>query len=614
MVLLLLANGADPNIVCKDTSPLWLACYHGLIEVVHPLLDNGADPNFMSNGASSLHVAAARGLVEVCDIICSFPRGVNVNVRSDRLGTPLHVAVSRGHKYVLECLLKYSPDLSLTNRFGETPLHIACRLSDDSIALKLVNSKLHMDPFIKDTVHGSTVAHITTSLKLFRTLIGRWPQLLHSTDDYGRSPTFYMPCDILALFTSLTSKVAQQSGEDLLSDVDRYGDIQLVCPVFVSKLSSSSSPPSSENHPSSHESSQETEKAISTSNMTFETQQDSPSPSSHVVQLATEMNNASITIPTERILCHKAVLYSRCTYFRDQLRSSLTAFEPKTTRERHVEVTELSVPSVSADVMHVIVFYIYTDTLKSPRQLLEDVAATAKFMQLDRLEAMALGKLGKVVDVPEGTLSSDLLTMRTEASFADIQVHLPSKISIASNTDTHSFKLHRFVLAAFSEYFRTMFTAGLSESRTGIVELHPEDPLIFDAYLHFVYSFTLKPTMKTIAQCFSLLELSSSFISPDLSMPVQTRILSLLINSDWTQLALAIVESDRLEAHIVYEQCVLYYSSNRSLHNSKKFKLPADMLERLQKMAAPREEKPFVSAFVPPASHRNAPLSSLSTT
>ena len=570
MVLLLLANGADPNIICKDASPLWLACYHGLTELVYPLLDNGADPNCICNGAAALHVAAARGLVDICQILCSFPRGVDVNVWSERLGTAMHVAVSKGHKYVMDCLLEYNPNLSLRNRFGETPLHIACRIQDEAIALQLIKSNLPIDPFIKDTMHGSTVAHVTTSLLVFRALLRRWPHLLHALDDYGRTPTFYMPGAALALLSSITSKVAQHSGEHLLSDVDRYGDIFLVCPVFVSKLPSS----------------------------TDSTTAKSDQPLSPAEELTSELTNASIAIPTERILCHKAVLYTRSGYLKEQLQSTAAVFEPKASDARP-EPTQLSIPSISADVMRAVVHYLYTDTLKCPRNLLSDIVSASKLLRLSRLRELASGKLGKDVQLSEGTLSADLLRMREESCFADILVHLPAGGPTAPEK---SFRLHRFVLAAFSEYFQTMFTAGLRESRTGIVELHPIPLFTFDAYLHWVYSFTIKPTVKTLAQCFSLLELSSTFITPDLSLPMQTKVLTLLYSSLWANLDVAILESDRLAAQIVYEQCAIYYNSSATAQALMKKKLPADALERLQKMAAPRLDNPFVSALVQPSS------------
>ena len=226
---LLLENGADPNIVCKDTTPLWLACFRGLTEIVYPLLDNGADPNVLCSDSSPLHVAAARGLVEVCEILLEYPRGADINFTSERLGTALHVAVSRGHRFVLEVLLKHNPDLNVTTRFGETVLHLACRQEDDIIAMQLLKSGLPIDPFIREESHKSTIAHETATQRVFRHIINRWPQLLHTLDAYERSPAFYAPDGIVPLLTSMTSKMVEHCGQILYDDIPHLADFRIIC-------------------------------------------------------------------------------------------------------------------------------------------------------------------------------------------------------------------------------------------------------------------------------------------------------------------------------------------------------------------------------------------------
>ncbi|TVY44584.1 Ankyrin [Lachnellula occidentalis] len=54
--------------------------------------------------------------------------------------TPLHIAVTLGCLACTEMLLKFKPKLDLANRYGDTPLEIACRKSNLDIAVTLVEA------------------------------------------------------------------------------------------------------------------------------------------------------------------------------------------------------------------------------------------------------------------------------------------------------------------------------------------------------------------------------------------------------------------------------------------------------------------------------------------
>lgn len=560
MVLLLLANGADPNIPCKDTTPLWLACFHGLVELVHPLLDNGADPDVLCTGVSPLHVATARGLVEVVHILLAFERPANVNLKSERLGTALHVAASRGHKFVLQALLDYSPNLNVQNRFGETVFHLACSMNSEEVLNLLLDSKLDIDPFIVDHRRGATAAHCVTSLPIFRILIQRWPNLFYALDRSERTPSFYIPCNIVAFLTSLTTKANKHTGEHLHADIPRYADIALVCPSSLKKVSITA------NKTDSGESTNEE---------------------------LNEASKADSKVVTEQVLAHKAMLYARIPFFANALKSKITKdFSAGSAAGATLELMEM--PDYSSEVMHAVVYYAYTDNLKCPKSLLRDLIRAANLLEVPRLAALARAKLAESagVEPPISRFPVDMASLITSGAFADILIELPSTTasSATSSAPTTSaaasrkYPLHKFILATFSEYFRTMFSIGMSESTSGLVTLESTSPLIFEAFLFWVYTFTLKPTIKSVKDCFRLLELAHNYMNSDLSLPIQTKILVHLSNEDWLGIEDVFAEADRLGAQIVAEQCALRFSSMRE---SAKKKLPTDVLKRLEKLATP---------------------------
>lgn len=590
MVLLLLANGADPNIPCKDTTPLWLACFHGLTELVFPLLDNGADANVLCTGTSPLHVAAARGLVEVVHLLCGFPRGADVNLSSERLGTALHVSVTRGHQYVLEALLQYSPNLNVQNRHGETIFHLACSLDDDDMVNKLLNSKLDIDPFLCESRRGATAAHFVQSVPIFRKVIQRWPNLFYALDRFERTPSFYIACNIVALLTSLTSKAIKQNGEALHSDIPRYADIALVCPTISPKVLQAKE-----------------DKSAKASNA--DSNKDSAAGAEETKDEVAEKETASATaaaVSCEKVevLAHKAMLYARLPYFAKLLSPQIKKGEIAPAVS---PIERLEVPEYTANTMRAVIHYVYTDELKCPKGFLRELVEAARAFGVKRLADLARARLTEAVEADPTTYPADMAKLLESEAFADVLVELPPVVaskaqnapssssaspssstpsgsSTASSAPSKKYRLHRFILSTFSEYFRTMFSAGMRESSSGHVELEATPALIFEAYAFWSYTSTLKPSLKTIKDAFRLLELAHAFMDTELSLPIQTKILVQLSNDDWFGLETVFPEADRLGAQIVAEQCALRFASLREAH---KRRMAPDVLARLERLSMP---------------------------
>ena len=136
----LLENGANVNSVTKvGETPLFLAVYSGIVEVVKVLLSYSPDLELMlADGASALTAATRSGNPEVVRLLLE--AGANINHQDERNKFPLQFAVEGNMDSVLQVLMEYSPRLDLVDDNGDTALH--CINSGTSIAMvkALVNA------------------------------------------------------------------------------------------------------------------------------------------------------------------------------------------------------------------------------------------------------------------------------------------------------------------------------------------------------------------------------------------------------------------------------------------------------------------------------------------
>ena len=178
----LLDQGADPNALGRDTTPLGVAAYQGDPEIVALLLSRGADSNRAvpgsrrerhgtplsmalmpvsgapqrnddvrrlrvvsllldagadvdlrdRQGRTLLHVVAAHGDLKAAELLLS--RGAAINVVDAQGSTPLHLAVREGHAAVAAQLLDRGADVRVKAGDGTTPLDLAARDPGDGRA------------------------------------------------------------------------------------------------------------------------------------------------------------------------------------------------------------------------------------------------------------------------------------------------------------------------------------------------------------------------------------------------------------------------------------------------------------------------------------------------
>ncbi|XP_069010059.1 ankyrin repeat and SOCS box protein 9-like [Embiotoca jacksoni] len=133
---LLLENGANVNGSTADGhTALTEACCRGHVACVSLLLQHGAAPLGTGRSGSPIHRAAARGHPECIEPLVQY--GADVDQHIDELGAPLHVACSSQHLSTVRKLLQLGACVN-SGASGESPLHIAARLSSPELASVLL--------------------------------------------------------------------------------------------------------------------------------------------------------------------------------------------------------------------------------------------------------------------------------------------------------------------------------------------------------------------------------------------------------------------------------------------------------------------------------------------
>uniref|UniRef100_A0A8C1LZ05 Nuclear factor of kappa light polypeptide gene enhancer in B-cells 1 n=1 Tax=Cyprinus carpio TaxID=7962 RepID=A0A8C1LZ05_CYPCA len=89
------------------------------------------------NGDTGLHLGVIHSQTDavrnLAQVISALPGEDILNMRNDLYQTPLHLAVLTQHKEAVEALLEAEVDVTLTDRHGNTALHLAAQQKEDSV-------------------------------------------------------------------------------------------------------------------------------------------------------------------------------------------------------------------------------------------------------------------------------------------------------------------------------------------------------------------------------------------------------------------------------------------------------------------------------------------------
>ncbi|XP_036337184.1 ankyrin repeat domain-containing protein 18A-like isoform X1 [Rhagoletis pomonella] len=120
----MLSRGAPFTSDWLGMSALHFAAMNNQYEVCDALLKGGINKDSKTKvDRTPLHMACFYGNERIVELLLS--KKCLVNPRDMLRMTPLHWAVEKGHKSITRLLLKHNADVTITSKFGKTPIAIA---------------------------------------------------------------------------------------------------------------------------------------------------------------------------------------------------------------------------------------------------------------------------------------------------------------------------------------------------------------------------------------------------------------------------------------------------------------------------------------------------------
>lgn len=119
------------------------------------LIKKGADPNIFLNGQTPLHMSCMNGLYDITEHLLKIGGSKSINVKDSTGNTPIHLICIGSDDSLqdefIEMILRYCPDadFNIQNNDGNTSLHLAykSKLSEEFMELLISNGA---DPKIKN--------------------------------------------------------------------------------------------------------------------------------------------------------------------------------------------------------------------------------------------------------------------------------------------------------------------------------------------------------------------------------------------------------------------------------------------------------------------------------
>jgi len=131
-VRLLMSGGAPFTGNWLGTTPLHAAAKAGHSETVELLLNAGIFRDAKTKvDRTALQMAAEEGHTDIVQMLIN--HGADVNTKDMLKMTALHWAVQHSHTDTASLLLQHSADVTAINKFGKSPLDIACDNNSESI-------------------------------------------------------------------------------------------------------------------------------------------------------------------------------------------------------------------------------------------------------------------------------------------------------------------------------------------------------------------------------------------------------------------------------------------------------------------------------------------------
>ncbi|XP_059142708.1 ankyrin repeat domain-containing protein 50-like [Physella acuta] len=141
---LLIDKGSSLSAVnCEQKSPLYLACWRGLVETVEYMLSKGCQTSSPSISGLPIHAAATQGRSSIIQILSD--NGCNLNQMNEKGETPIIAALAEDNFSAVRALLQCGCDIEA--HLKVKPPQICCLLHDDP------HPHLGLDPLFLALTH-----------------------------------------------------------------------------------------------------------------------------------------------------------------------------------------------------------------------------------------------------------------------------------------------------------------------------------------------------------------------------------------------------------------------------------------------------------------------------
>ena len=183
---------SNPTNIFSIDTPLTKACKLGNDEIVRILLDKGADARWQdSHGWSALSRACQNGHLSIVEMMLNHDNSL-LEIRSNRLETPLLVAICRSQVDVFHFLLNRGANVHAISSIGMTTLMAAT--GNLEIMRRVLDADVDVDVAARDHSQA-TVLHYAASRSCIavRELIQEHNADMFVVDKYG-----YTPFDVAA--------------------------------------------------------------------------------------------------------------------------------------------------------------------------------------------------------------------------------------------------------------------------------------------------------------------------------------------------------------------------------------------------------------------------------
>ncbi|XP_044736046.1 ankyrin-3-like [Chrysoperla carnea] len=184
---ILIAHGANVNVVNIMGAPLHIAAANGYVNIVGNLLRNGADISIRdTDNSTPLELAVTNGHLQVVKIILQHKK-VNMNAKCIDGWTILHYASQENNLAMVKFLVDEGCNINLETDGGLKPIHIAAREGNKDIVEFFVSKGLCINEPDKQNLTILHYAVTTGQLEVIKYLIEKGADV-NAKNDKGVTP------------------------------------------------------------------------------------------------------------------------------------------------------------------------------------------------------------------------------------------------------------------------------------------------------------------------------------------------------------------------------------------------------------------------------------------